>query len=234
MPDNFGDYSATNTGPGRQTNNYNQVQPWIQGAALLLVLAGLVLGVVLLPRGSASQRAWYVAILAGCAVLSAMCLWMLLGRGTKTLRSVGAQSLGVVAAMTLSALSYQQLSSHGDVDASVRIDGKPPLTGRDVATVTVIAPETRSHLRLRAELTDHHPAGTCATESTVDVALMVGGTEQKGRSLTLGNAQAGVFDLREVTGQEFRLRAVVEAKKGCELRLGFTETVLHDRSGWLL
>lgn len=229
----YGDNSAANTGPGTQNVTYNAYGgPWIQAVAIVVVVVGLVVGISTLPPGSGVQRGWYVAVLAVCAVLCAMCLWSICGRSTKPLGKVGALALGVIACATLSALFHQQLSAHGDVSVSVNVSGGGSLTHKAEVTAAFDATPARSHLRLRAQLPDHYPRGMCAAASTVTVVPVVGGAPQSGDAVRLGNGEAGDIDLHGAQGM-VKLQAVVQAEKGCRLDLRFVDAVLYDKNGWL-
>ncbi|MFD9334395.1 hypothetical protein ACFWBF_08270 [Streptomyces sp. NPDC060028] len=229
-----GDNTAVNTSTGIQNVTYNWYSgPWIQVVAMIVVVVGLVIGISMLPKGSGAQRTWYVVILAVCAVLCALCLWSLCGRGTQPPGWVGALTLGVVACATLSALCYQQLSAHGDLSVSVVVNGDGSLADKAVVTATVDAAASRSHLRLRAQLPDHYPTGMCAVDSTVTVAPVVNGTAQTGEAIRLRDGEMGYIDLHGTQGG-VRLRAVVEAAKGCLLDLRFVDVALYDKDGWLL
>ena len=225
--------NSANTGRGTQNVTINEDGgPRIQAVLMVAVVVGLVIGISPPPQGSDAQRSWYVAILAACAVLCALCLWSFCERGTKSPGRVGLLNLGVVACATLSALCYHQLSAHGDVSVSVDVSGDSALADKAVVMATVDAVAARSHLRLRAELPDHFPAGMCAVDSAVTVSLVVNGVPYTGEAVRLKDGETGDIDLHGARGR-VRLRVEVEAAKGCRLDLRFVDVVLYDKGGWL-
>ncbi|MFJ3710664.1 hypothetical protein [Streptomyces sp. NPDC090053] len=226
-----GGNNAIHTGSGRQYIRFGG--PWAQAVALVAVVAGVVLGTVMMPKASASQHGLYIVMLVLCAIAGGVCLWSACnGAGKRPASFIWLIAITVVSA-ALAAGQYMLLAAHGELASTAQVRNTRPLADGGRTEVDIDSAAPRSHVRIHVMLPDRSSTSMCHAETTVSLAPVVDGTQLDAEAITLKNGGTGDIDLHGAR-DHIGLKAVIDSKKGCLTYLQIESAVLHDENWWLL